>query len=118
MDPNANIAEQREIAQRIVARPRTIVTHSDDPAERYDVVRSATRLAELVLALDEWRRGGGFDPYTEPTPGDSPAIFLAGNLSDGFRAFGPYPDIDEAFAAHGDDEGWGLVLGRKTNDQE
>lgn len=63
MDPFANLKEQREIAQQIVAHPRTIATHSDDPADHYDAVRSATRLAELVLALDEWRMDGGFDPY-------------------------------------------------------
>lgn len=62
MDPIANIREQREIAQRIIARPQTIATHSDGE-KPYSVVGSAARLAELVLALDEWRRSGGFDPY-------------------------------------------------------
>ena len=49
MDPTANIDEQRRLAQRIL----------DGEASEADV----DRLAELVLALDEWRRKGGFDPY-------------------------------------------------------
>jgi hypothetical protein len=59
MDPHANLAEQREIAREIVRLmpsagtvPQTLVNHAE-------------RLAELVLALDEWRRSGGFDPYAE-----------------------------------------------------
>lgn len=44
-----NIAEQRELATSIMAG-----------VEREG---AAERLAELVLALDEWRRKGGFDPY-------------------------------------------------------
>lgn len=51
MDPNANIAEQREIARGIAARPRTIMTGGDD-GDRYSVLDSAQRLAELVLAYD------------------------------------------------------------------
>lgn len=63
MDPNANLTEQREIAQRIAARPRTITTHnSDDEGDRYSVLHSAQRLAELVLALDEGRARRGFEP--------------------------------------------------------
>lgn len=65
MDPNANITEQRELAQRIVARPQTILSHGDDKSDRYSLPDSAARLAELVIALDEWRRSGGFDPYAQ-----------------------------------------------------
>lgn len=46
MDPNANLKEQRELAEAILA------------LEEVD----ATRLAELVLALDEWIAGGGSIP--------------------------------------------------------
>jgi len=49
MDPKACIEEQVKIAAAIV----------DGKADEQDV----DRLAELVLALDEWRRRGGFDPY-------------------------------------------------------
>lgn len=46
MDPNANLAEQLRLAR--------------DPEEwDHD---SGTRLAELVVALDEWIRKGGFLP--------------------------------------------------------
>jgi len=50
MDPIANLIEQREIAKRILDEPLM----SDD---------AASRLAELVIALDEWRLMGGWDPY-------------------------------------------------------
>jgi hypothetical protein len=53
MDPYANVREQLALAERIV---NTGVIEAD----------AATRLAELVLALDEWRRAGGFDPYVIP----------------------------------------------------
>jgi len=49
MDPVANMLEQRRLA----------TAAQDTPLDYED----AARLAELVLALDEWRRHGGFDPY-------------------------------------------------------
>jgi hypothetical protein len=53
MDPEANLKEQRELAQALV-----------DTAEdgMQDHGHSAVRLAELVLALDEWIKKGGFLP--------------------------------------------------------
>lgn len=52
MDPNANLREQLEIARVAV-----------------DLENAGfARLAELVLALDEWRTNGGFDPYTAGYP--------------------------------------------------
>lgn len=51
IDPVANITEQRELATALVHGPTFDL---DD----------AARLAELVLTLDEWRRSGGFDPYS------------------------------------------------------
>jgi hypothetical protein len=53
MDPNANLTEQLRIA-------RTLVD------EEFPDAGDVQRLAELVLTLDEWRRMGGFDPYTLP----------------------------------------------------
>lgn len=38
------------------------------------------------------------------------AIWLRGNISDGFTPFGPYPDIEAAFMAHEGEEGWALTL--------
>lgn len=49
MDPNSNVKEQRQIARAIVDSPDGH-THG------------AVRLAELVLALDEWICLGGFCP--------------------------------------------------------
>lgn len=49
MDPDENLREQLDIAYGIIAAPRL---------ER----REDERLAELVLALDEWIKKGGFLP--------------------------------------------------------
>lgn len=49
MDPYANIERQVELATQIMADERD---NSD-----------ATELAELVLALVQWRLNGGFDPH-------------------------------------------------------
>lgn len=52
MDPNANLREQLELALQIV-------TEDQSP----DVLEAAAnRLADLVLALDEWIAKGGFLP--------------------------------------------------------
>lgn len=52
MDPQANLNEQLEISTRLL---------SSDVDEE-ETMRLAYRLAELVLALDEWIRKGGFLP--------------------------------------------------------
>lgn len=55
MDPVANLLEQRSLAQ-------SIAEQADENA--YDISSvDVIRLVELVQALDEWRRSGGFDPY-------------------------------------------------------
>lgn len=60
MDPLANINEQREIAREL-----QIATEGISVGESAEHIVEATgRLAELVLALDEWRTKGGFDPYS------------------------------------------------------
>jgi hypothetical protein len=60
MDPKANLERQRQIAAGIIA----LSEHGDDPTEVHDDIRPlAIELAELVQALDQWRRNGGFDPY-------------------------------------------------------
>jgi hypothetical protein len=58
MDPAVNLGEQIELAREIIA-----VADRDDPRGEQHVAELGERLAELVLALDEWRRRGGFDPY-------------------------------------------------------
>lgn len=53
MDPNENLREQLELAQKL---------RDDFSLDDLQVDRAAMRLAELVLALDEWLRKGGFYP--------------------------------------------------------
>ena len=56
MDPDANLREQRELAQNI----QTAWDRDDEPPE-FDPTDVA-RLAELVIALDGWICKGGFLP--------------------------------------------------------
>lgn len=53
MDPDANLKEQRELAASLLDE------EGMHPAELF---AAATRLAELVQALDEWILKGGFLP--------------------------------------------------------
>lgn len=55
MDPDANLDEQRSLADAIIYR----IDH-DLPPEQHE----SDRLAELVLALDQWLRWGGRLPAT------------------------------------------------------
>ena len=55
MDPNSNLIEQLAIARQIVAD-----VDAEQPA--FDWPFNAVRMAELVIALDEWIRKGGFLP--------------------------------------------------------
>lgn len=54
MDPDANLREQLELAERLNDE------NGYGPGE--DMSADAARLAELVLALDGWIRRGGFLP--------------------------------------------------------
>lgn len=56
MDPVANLAEQRTLAAELIK-------HIDAEDADFNIEENATRLAELVIALDEWRTKGGYDPY-------------------------------------------------------
>lgn len=60
MDPNANLAEQRVLAAKLL---------EDDDPDTDDV----TRLCELVLSLDQWICRGGFLPksWTSSANGES-----------------------------------------------
>ena len=72
MDPKANIKRQRELAKEIHAIWDDCNGDGTLTAEQAEVVADkANELAELVLALDEWRRKGGFDPYANETPTQS-----------------------------------------------
>jgi hypothetical protein len=59
MDPTANLTEQLSIARSLLD-VHGVAMSPDDVAD------NAERLAELVVALDEWLRKGGFlpDPWT------------------------------------------------------
>jgi hypothetical protein len=60
MDPHANVVEATSIAHALLAR-------LDSHDNLGDTENDAVRLAELVIALHEWRTAGGFDPYaTDP----------------------------------------------------
>ena len=64
MDPKANLKEQLELAREITAA----WDNADEDGELGEneaaaVAEKANRLAELVLALDEWLRKGGFSPW-------------------------------------------------------
>ena len=53
MDPDTNVCEQLSLARRIIVQ-----IDSEKPVDKDE----ANYLAELVLALDEWIRNGGFLP--------------------------------------------------------
>jgi hypothetical protein len=57
VDPISNLSEQLAIANRIANDP--------DYPNGGDIYQDTERLAELVLALDEWMRKGGFSPWTK-----------------------------------------------------
>lgn len=62
MDPNANIEELLRLAEDIRR-----IENEGELSERYalaerEVIQSAERMAELILALDEWLYRGGFMP--------------------------------------------------------
>lgn len=63
MDPNANLREQRELVreiQRVWNDCNADGTLTAVQAEH--VADRASRLAELVAALDQWLSNGGFPP--------------------------------------------------------
>jgi hypothetical protein len=60
VDPIANLQDQRELAREIL-RPKDHLVKEDYLAHS---LGCAERIADLFQALDEWRRKGGFDPYS------------------------------------------------------
>jgi hypothetical protein len=62
MDPEANLAEQLDLARSIIKR----VDKLDDPSA---LESDAAELAQHVLDLHEWRVRGGFDPYAARSAG-------------------------------------------------
>ena len=66
MDPIANLREQMEISREIQATwdgcsgDGTLTT-----SQAVWMADKAARLADLVLALNEWMRKGGFSPWVK-----------------------------------------------------
>jgi len=62
MDPEANLEEQRKLAEEIL-----------DAVDggRWVPEAAAARLSELVLALRTWRTTGGWDPHRTPESGNT-----------------------------------------------
>jgi hypothetical protein len=63
MDPDANLREQQQLAAALLEQ----LDHIPDAwamttSEAADVATMANRLAELVQALDDWIRSGGYLP--------------------------------------------------------
>ncbi len=54
MDPNANLSEQLAIARELL--------DEESISGFQESIEQGHRLAELVLALDEWLTKGGFPP--------------------------------------------------------
>lgn len=59
MDPIANLQEQLNLSKEIL---RLCDVADDEVDVTEDLEFSSLRLAQLVLALDEWICGGGFLP--------------------------------------------------------
>jgi hypothetical protein len=65
MDPKANIDEQHHLATSLLD-----TINAGAISQHPDIEDDVKRLCELVLALDQWRSTGGFDPYPAPSASD------------------------------------------------
>jgi len=61
MDPDANLTEQLRLAARLLELPADDLGNYTQ-AEQSEAYFASLRLAELVEALHDWMRGGGFLP--------------------------------------------------------
>lgn len=59
MDPNANWKETVSLAHSIQEKADN---YDEAQMKKYQIVDDALRLAELVIALEEWLAKGGFPP--------------------------------------------------------
>lgn len=62
MDPNANLRELIESALAFIAWRDMERDGAPDMDEVEQTLIDCDRMAELVLALVQWKAGGGFDP--------------------------------------------------------
>lgn len=63
MDPEANLKEQQEVAAEVMK----VWDRCDEEGhltfgQLSDLAELASRLAELVLSLAEWKKKGGYSP--------------------------------------------------------
>jgi hypothetical protein len=72
MDPYANLHEQLRLARSILDLTKDAITSlsREQMLERFAAAAvEGAQLAELVVALDEWQRQGGFvPPYSDAGP--------------------------------------------------
>lgn len=61
MDPDANLNEQLDIARKVFSNEEAVYDLLPC-GHRVGLQDAGERLAELVLALDEWLHSGGFRP--------------------------------------------------------
>lgn len=66
-------------------------------------------VGELMYEIDKAARRTWQEVKDEP---DECWVFLRGNLSDGFKVYGPYPNFDEAAEDNDFEEGWGMQAHR------
>jgi hypothetical protein len=71
MDPISNLREQLELSRDIIALVNGTHERGMTEEERAKNESRGERLAWAVLALDEWRRNGGSDPYQNAHQGDN-----------------------------------------------
>ena len=85
MDPNANLEELMELARLAIEQDCLSVIDT-------------LRLAELIVALDEWIRKDGVLPESWAKPVDSPkrTVLVSGNPFDGLVLWGPFADSEDA----------------------
>jgi hypothetical protein len=87
MDPHANVVEATSIAHALLAR-------LDSHDNLGDTENDAVRLAELVIALHEWRTAGGFDPYADAQAN------LQANIARVLRETGSHTPANDTYRVH------------------
>lgn len=103
MDPHTNIKRQLELAREQVAAADAIDREED---VQVTVSDESLALAELVIALDEWRKGGGFDPYQHKKSAGDYEVVWRMNID----ADSPQEAAEEALRIHRDPESIAVVF--------
>jgi len=98
MDPITNLDEQITLARQIEATVDAAPENGMSDQDRHKNEDRGERLAELVLAMRDWRANGGFDPHSPMTPELRQTIkdALDGNSNDDEHA--ALAEVADAFA--------------------